>query len=54
MVTNEFTLTQTQTQPSPGTLAFADADGVILDLFCDNRFSTCGSGSETSSGSRST
>ena len=32
-------------------LAFADADGVILDLFCDNRFSTCGSGSDILAGS---
>lgn len=25
-------------------LAFADREGVILDLFCDNRFTTCGDG----------
>ncbi|MFZ5506265.1 MAG: sigma-54-dependent Fis family transcriptional regulator [Pseudomonadota bacterium] len=32
-------------------LAFADSDGVILDLFCDNRFSTSGSDSPILPGS---
>lgn len=32
-------------------LAFADRDGVILDLFCDNRFSTSGSDADILPGS---